>query len=586
MNLTVRHLHTYFLFPFSVDKEAVLEDDPRFWPKHKTWFDGLDQWINHHTRTDRPALSEKIGPWQRASYTSFDLEADAYQTMVFFHPFVRRVFFDAHDPKTGSGREESLLNCYEINLRNKRVMLRATDARGRNAEVQITDLRLFLFANGIGILSIGVEAFDIPVQQALWINEMVRKVYPSSGRQIREGRVPDSLCILVRGDAGDDVVLEESFRIGGLINFHPRLANTITGLLYFADYSKHEYSAVLDDRMLVYTYLALDSTSAAPDYIDSEEFQVLLSRALYVDRYGDDYRYQRAFTRRAMRRQMYRRWAHQGTYYGSTSYSNITVCSGVFDCDEHSLREGFLIHRMFDTRYYLMCIVSTFYRAALLDFSERAALVSKRLYLDQADAKLTPESIHIVNRLRADFLHFTNYWLFDELANKDEEMEHFLLQCRAYRLGTMKAQTEEEIEKLNAYLNEYYANQGAIAVNRLAVSTMVLGAGAVITGYFGMNFAREFGRYIFEPGGGTSSFLHYLLIILVTVFAIGSLAFSFALMAVNWRDYRSIIVRSKRLYEPELQSLRRGSLAPPPRPRRRWPGAVARSRMRPEQAIE
>jgi hypothetical protein len=231
---------------------------------------------------------------------------------------------------------------------------------------------------------------------------------------------------------------------------------------------------------------------------------------------------------------------------------------------------------MFDTRYYLMCVISMFYRAALLDFSERAALVSKRLYLDQADAKLTPESILLANRLRADFLHFTNYWLFDELANKDEEMEHFLLQCRAYRLGIMKAQTEEEIEKLNASLNEYYTNQSAIAVNRLAVSTMVLGAGAVITGYFGMNFAREFARYVFEPGAATPTLFHYMAIALVTVFAIGSLAFSFVLIAVNWRDYRNILIPTRKLHEPDMQSLRRGSLAPAPKPRRRW-GGLGRS---------
>jgi hypothetical protein len=336
--------------------------------------------------------------------------------------------------------------------------------------------------------------------------------------------------------------------------------------------------------MLVYTYVAVDAESAPAGYVQSPDFTVLLSRILYVDRYGEEFRYNSDFIRKTMERQLYRRWAHQGTYYGFTSYSNMTVTAGVFDCDEHTLREGFLIHRMFNTRYYLMCVIALFYRAALLDFSERAALVSKRLYLDQEDAKLTTESIHIANRLRADFLHFTNYWLFEELANKDEEMEHFSLQCRAYRLNVMKTQTEEEIEKLNASLNEFYQNQSALAVNRLAVVSMLLGAGAVVTGYFGMNFAREFERWIFSPGSGVPPYVHYMLIALVTVFSVGALAFSFSLVALNWKDYKNILITTRSFENPELQSLRRGSVPPPVvEPRRWWLGA--RSRAKRERAL-
>jgi hypothetical protein len=212
---------------------------------------------------------------------------------------------------------------------------------------------------------------------------------------------------------------------------------------------------------------------------------------------------------------------------------------------------------MFDTRYYLMAIISLFYRATLLDFAERAALVSKRLYLDQADGRqLTPESISLANRLRADFLHFTNYWLFDELANKDEEMEHFMLQWRAYRLSVMRKLTEDEIEKLNTSLNEYYQNQSALAVNRLAVSSIVLGAGAVLTGYFGMNFAGEFERVFFEPASGR---LHWIMIAVVTAFGIASLLFAAFLILANWRDYRYILLPGRRKGGTDSQSLRRVS---------------------------
>ncbi|HBY63571.1 MAG TPA: hypothetical protein DEH78_27415, partial [Solibacterales bacterium] len=138
---------------------------------------------------------------------------------------------------------------------------------------------------------------------------------------------------------------------------------------------------------------------------------------------------------------------------------------------------------MFDTRYYLMAVVALFYRATVLDFAERTALTSKRLYNDYEDGKYSAENIAMVGGLRAQFLHFSNYWHFDELANKDEEIEHFEMMCRVYRIAPMKAEIENEVEKLNSMLTEYYTRQSTEAVNRLAVVSMVLGAGAVVTGF-------------------------------------------------------------------------------------------------------
>ncbi|MEJ7608720.1 MAG: hypothetical protein WKF37_21225 [Bryobacteraceae bacterium] len=346
---------------------------------------------------------------------------------------------------------------------------------------------------------------------------------------------------------------------GELIAYQPPLSHTIRSLLYFADYGKQEYGPVLDERMLVYSYMSLDATTLPDQFNKSEALDVLLSRYMYVDNYGEDFHYDPDFTREEMKTQVYRRWAHQGTYYGFTSYSNValTVNQGTLDRAAPDLA----VHRVFGSRFYLIAIIALFYRCTLLDFSEQTALVSKRLYVDQADGKLRPESIRMVNQLRADFLHFSNYWLFEELANKDEEMQHFWMQHEVYRLGFMKSESDQEIEKLNTSIYEYYEMQGAAAVNRLALSSMMLGAGAVVTGYFGMNFEREFAKIFFGPEGSTPTAMHYGMIVFVTLFAVAALVFSFYLISANWGDYKHILKPRPRWGKAEREiSLRRGSL--------------------------
>ena len=81
MEPVVSHLHTFFLFPFSIDREAVVQRHPELW-KGRPWIDGLDGWIRAHD-SDAPG---GIGRWQRSAYTTFTLDSQAYQDMVFFHP--------------------------------------------------------------------------------------------------------------------------------------------------------------------------------------------------------------------------------------------------------------------------------------------------------------------------------------------------------------------------------------------------------------------------------------------------------------------------------------------------------------------
>jgi hypothetical protein len=553
------HLHTYFFFPFSIDKFVVVQNHKDLWAKYSHWIDGLDEWISvHQSGTQNPFLKD-LGNWRRAPLARFDMDSPAYQDMVFFHPYVRRVFFDTGEVSTKTEEREALLCCYTMPMpANKKLWFYAEDVKGRSASVQITDLRLFLFANGIGILSIGVEAFHLTARDALWINEAFRKVYPSSGRQIREGRTPSRIQLVIEHEGKREVLVEEAPKRVSLNGYLPPLAATITSLLYFCDYSRQEFEPVLDERMVVDTYACLNPDTIPADFIHSEDYRIFLSRLLYIDLDGNAYRYDPEFTRKQMEHHLYRRWAHSGTYYGFTSYSNMTATVGASDRDQHTLREGFLIHRMFNTRYYLMTLIALFYRATLLDFAERTALVSKRIYRDWEDGKLSKGNVRMASDLRSEFLHFSNYWYFDELANKEEEFEHFIMHCRALRIQTMKSEVDQEIEKLNTSLQSYQSSRNTEAVNRLALLSLLVGAGAVLTGFFGMNFGHAFGRIFFEPDAHTLG-VHYLAVGIVSVLVVGAIAFGLYLVASNWSDYRDVLMRKGKNPRDQIESsLKRG----------------------------
>jgi hypothetical protein len=535
-------LHTYFLFPFSINSARLMSGNEEYWVNTPHWLDGFEQWMHVCARIDKAGIRNVLGCWERSPYTRFDMDSRAYEDMVFFHPFVRHVFFDTQN--AGTDPSLALIRCYCIPLNNKEVRLSATDSKGQTHTVPITELRMFVFANGMGILSIGVEGRDIPVKEALWINEQMRKVYPSSGRQRREGRIPASHSLVVQSGGSSVELVREDFSSAKMVGLEPPLSGVIRRLLYFLDYDKHEYEQVLDERMIVYSYADIDQASAPPDFVKSPNYEVLLSLFLYVDQYAPRLRYNPDFIRDRMKEQVYRRWAHEGTYYGYTAYSNITLTIGYGDRGGHRLSEGFLIHRMFSTRYYLMSIVSLFYRSTLLMFNEKVALVSKSLYSDLQRGEYKRENIDLAQTLRGEYLHFTNYWFFEELANKDEESEHFDLQSREYRLGEMKAEVEQELAALNSSLNEYYQTRNTSAVNRLAMLSLIFGAGAIITGFFGMNFGRRFGELFFEPS--SNPLAHEVSIALVSLFVAAALFFGIYVIVSNWNDYGYVLSPRKR----------------------------------------
>jgi hypothetical protein len=488
----------------------------------------------------------RLGQWKRASYAQFDVESPAYSELLFFQPIIRHVFFDTNI-RRHPGSQENQLRCYTIDVGDShRLWLEGSDALGRGASVEVTDLRLYLSAQGIGVLSIGVATGAIDAAQALWINRRLRKLYPADGESLRKGRTPNRLALRLERNSQAEVVCEERFEHPAMVGFYPPLTNTVKSLLYFTDYALEEYEPVLDENMLVYSYGALNARVIE---IPSPEFDATVEEFLYLHHKHNEPTEQRSGGSRVL--------------FGFTGHSCVILkLDSTAESDRD--RQGSLspsptpleqddvgVLETFHTHYYLMTVVALFYRAALLEFNERSALVSRRLLRDQQEGRLTLSSITMVNELRTQFLNFSNYWQFDDLSFKQTHNELFYRLCAEYKIGEMKEVLGNELRHMGEFVYNFHQLRNTEAVNRLAILSLIFGGGAVVTGFFGMNFEREFGQLVFA-GSGTS-FLHYFTVTLVCCLILGSLTLGTFVILRSWRDYLALL-------SPGQGSSSRGSL--------------------------
>jgi hypothetical protein len=539
--LVFERVHTYFLFAFALDKDAIQLDHPQAWPGQTRWIDGLDSWIAGESgRHGSPGLAA-LGPWKRSSYSEFALDSPAYSDLLFFHSIVRHVFFDTNIGRHADDQENQL-RCYAIELSpTHRLWFEGSDALGGGGRAEVTDLRMYLSAQGIGVLSIGVATGAIDAEHALWINRRLRKLYPVDAESIPQGHTPNWLALQLQRGPHTETICEERFEHPAMVGFYPPLPNTVRSLLYFADYSEEEYEPILDENMLVYSYGELSKSLL--DIGECSAFHSTVENFLYLGhKHGEA-------TKRSVE--------NASVLFGFTSHtcSILRLDCAVAGKDDgqgqldgpHTTESAAAnqVLRAFHTRYYLMAIVALFYRAVLLDFSERGALVSRRLLQDQQSGRLTLPSITMVNELRTEFLNFSSYWHFDDISCKQADNDLFRRLCVEYKISVMKEVLADEFRHMAEFVYNFYQLKNTEAVNRLAVLSLVFGGGAVLTGFFGMNFGREFGQFFFEGESGAGAG-HYFMVVLVCCFVFMSLALGTYVVLRNWREYLAILNRPKK----------------------------------------
>lgn len=529
----IKTLSTYFLFPFALDKLAIQADHPQAWAREKRWIDGVDAWIAGESGRCASQGIARLGPWRRASYNKFDCSSSAYSDLLGFHAIVRHVFFD-----TTIGRhpdsQENQLRCYTIEIpKQARVFLEGQDSLGRGGRSEIIDLRLYVSTHGIGILSMGVMAGPISADEALWINRRLRKLYALDEKSLRDGGTPSRVALILESTGNSEVLCEERFARHEMVGFYPPLSNVVKSLLYFADYQLEEYEPVLDENLVVYSYCELDADLSGSDHA-KKELEFTIDALLHLNHKHDVPAEHIVYGAKIL--------------FGFTAHNWSIVKLGN-DSEPGGNEHQFAVQRSgesqrvddaFHRRYYLMMVVALLYRAVLLEFSERGALVSRLLLEDQQAGRLTLPTVTMVNDLRLTFLNFCSYWHYDDLSSNEDDNSFFRRLCGEYTVPEMKRVLADEFRHMGDFVYNFYQLRATDAVNRLAMLSLIFGGGAVLTGFFGMNFGREFGQVLFEGEGG-SAFIHYFLVAVVCLFVFGSLSLGTFVLLRNWREYLAIL---------------------------------------------
>ena len=133
----------------------------------------------------------------------------------------------------------------------------------------------------------------------------------------------------------------------------------------------NSFHGLLDDRMVVFTFLCLAGKLKSKCRKIVDEHEALFSRIMYVDQAGEGYAYQKKFIRKKMNNLVYRRWSNGGSLYGYTRYSSAYTGFGDFFGDK--------LFQDFNSMYYQLALISLYYRSSLISFSDEVAKTTQQL---------------------------------------------------------------------------------------------------------------------------------------------------------------------------------------------------------------
>ena len=532
---------TVFFYPFKI--------------KNKNRTNGTGRWQKEHFDIDKP---------------------ECYQEYIYFHPYVRDILFQigknrSSDSKGKNQRQRDNLSpiCYyefrsqDDQFTRGKLKIEYRSGFGNNAPIEtisypVTHLAIHEFFNDIAIMAIqvtqeagedirekpfwkqcvAIEGFRrdrLICRDALKFNELARKIYLSFPEQFTEGKIPRSVKLELGSKENSidytkaHTFSEDKFKYKKI---NPVKSEIIDGLVgEFLGYDKpvdKSFHGLLDDRMVVFTFLCFAGELKSKCRETIDEHEALFSRIMYVDQAGEGYAYQKKFIRKKMSHLVYRRWSNGGSLYGYTRYSSAYTGFGDFFGDK--------LFQDFNSMYYQLALISLYYRSSLIDFSDKVANTTKQL-VNKKDRSHCRNSRKGFLRLKENFMQFSNRYWFQEVTNQDQGIEIFELYKKSFDFETMYKQIKDEIDRGDEYLNTLQQIELNVFTRNFSRYGLVLAGLAILVGFFGINFS------FFGLENTWGLLLWYLLSILLILFLICIL--------------RSSILRRKRACEYLVSSFHR-----------------------------
>jgi len=398
----------------------------------------------HYLDAETPILKEEVD-------LAKGREKQAY---LYFLPHLRKVIFDVKGSK-------NLLDIKPIEhwqLHDEMTMALGADDP---IVVNITDVSLYRYFNNTYLLGISVKpSIQLESDSSLHQDDMTwwhdlffadeakfkqiaalqlhhwlhftnqaRIVSPSFREQVFEGKI----TLVTLKTAQEQIEFKHEHDLSPIVLF------LLKRFFSNADESqlKPRLHYLPDDRMVVSPAYGL----AGPP-LKQADIKRLFSLALYVDRDTstfealEGYAYTPKFTQELLKRDSLERWIGLGNYSGYCGYANAYLGFG-----------GFFYNVIAPSHvpyvYGRMLILALFYQMALRHYNRRINYATKQL----SENRKTTE----FQRLRRQFIRFTNTYWFREVSSQVQGIEVFDLQTKALGLEKEYALIKDEMERADEY---------------------------------------------------------------------------------------------------------------------------------------
>lgn len=460
-----------------------------------------------------------------------------YAEYIYFHDYVRAFLFpkDNNSLNCQNNTDQNNVRLYRRPVQNGMVSIQNYHRQILSA--MLAGIYLYRFPNNIWILVFEVTnnlddaatPGNAPVnpdtlvgrgRDLLMFNNMFRRVYPAFFEkddpfaQMAINEFPLKVSIVsdefefTKDYRPLDVTLKALVSKEGACDEHrhyPSFESPATCLLesfFNLKNSQAKLYPILDDRMLVHSYVAFQSY--VKDMVGtSEQEDMYFSRFLYVDNPESGYRYDSSFIRDLMQKHEYTRWKNYRTRMGFTRYSSMFMFFG----------HVAYLYRPFSSMYLQMFLLITFYRSSLIRFSNEIAEIAQKFSSSNDDNYR--DTKHTLRDLHTQFMKFMNIHWFTEVTNQDQGIEIFKKMRDAFELEPMYKQVKDEIERADELAELIYHDKVERFQTNFSKIGMSFAIAALLTGFFGMNFAQL--PPDFNSGPGDSLFWGITVIVFVVI---------------------------------------------------------------------